>query len=287
MLIRRLKQLLDADKRRKGIRLLGFRLARRMTPFLGVAGDGVRYVVSTREPRGQGMGTFVNGSLEEKTMTKMLSALGWESLQGKTVLEVGANIGTETVSMIVRHGAERVIAVEPDPENVRFLRANVALNGVESRVDVHHMALSDADGTLTLELSQDNCGDHRIRVPNPAGPTLANEGARPTVEITARTLDSLNAVGVIKADEVDLVWMDTQGYEAYVLAGATCLAAIPVMTEYWPYGLRRVGALERFHELIADRLSFDLDSTGPYSPDDFSKYTNLVLFPSPASGAKK
>lgn len=26
-----------------------------------------------------------------------------------------------------------------------------------------------------------------------------------------------------------------------------------VVTEYWPYGLRRAGALERFHALIAER----------------------------------
>jgi hypothetical protein len=39
---------------------------------------------------------------------------------------------------------------------------------------LHQAALSDADGTLTLELSDDNWGDHQIRVaalfaPRPTG----------------------------------------------------------------------------------------------------------------------
>jgi hypothetical protein len=90
---------------------------------------------------------------------------------------------------------------------------------------------------------------------------------------------------VISAAEIDLVWMDVQGHEAHVLAGATCLAGVPVVTEFWPFGLRRAGALARFHELTAGRRSVDLDGSGPYSPDDIDAYTNLLLFPAHAGPA--
>jgi hypothetical protein len=123
------------------------------------------------------------------------------------------------------------------------------------------MALSDADGTLTLEYSEKNWGDHRIRVPAPSGPDLLNEGQRVAVEIPAHTLDSLADAGEIDLDDIDLVWMDAQGHEAHILAGAELLAAagIPIVTEYWPYGLRRVGALDRFHALVAQRHSVVID----------------------------
>ena len=41
-----------------------------------------------------------------------------------------------------------------------------------------------------------------------------------------------------------LVWMDAQGHEAHILSGAEVLHApdIPIVTEYWPQGLRHAGA---------------------------------------------
>jgi FkbM family methyltransferase len=228
MIYQRLKNLARlvfniGDARREAVRMHAFIQASRLTPFVGVEHDGVRYILSTHE-RGVGFPTFVYGSFDEDTVNGMLTALqrhaGITSLSGLSVLEVGANIGTVAVSLLVRHGVERVVAVEPDAENVRILRANLALNGVQDRVEIHQIALSDTDGTLVLESSTSNCGDHRIRVPEPRGPDLHDEGQRATTEISARRLDSLGDANEIDLDEIDLVWMDAQGHEAHVLAGA-------------------------------------------------------------------
>jgi FkbM family methyltransferase len=245
-----------------------FNQARRLTPFVGVEHNGVRYVLSTRE-QGVGFPTFVFGSFDEDTVNGMLTALeqhaGISTVSGLSVLNVGANIGTVAVSLLVRHGVKRLVAVEPDAENVRFLRANLALNGVQDRAEIHQIALSDTDDTLVLESSASNCGDHRIRVAEPFGPDLHDEGQRATVEISARRLDSLGDSGEIDLDDIDLVWMDTQGHEAHILAGAGHLiaAGTPIVTEYWPYGLRRAGALERFHALVAERCSIVVDLREP------------------------
>ena len=77
-------------------------------------------------------------------LTALDSHAGISSLSGLKVLDVGANIGTVAVSLLVRHGVERIVAVEPDAENVRMLRANLALNGVQDRVEIHELALSDS-----------------------------------------------------------------------------------------------------------------------------------------------
>ena len=273
MILVRLKNLVrlvfnTGEARREAVRMHAFNQAHRLTPFVGVERDGVRYVLSTRE-RGVGFSTFVFGSFDEDTVNGMLIALeqhaGISTLNGLSVLDVGANIGTVAVSLLVRHGVERVVAVEPDAENVRMLRANLALNGVQDRVEIHQIALSDTDDTLVLEASTSNCGDHRIRVAEPFGPDLHDEGQRTTTEISARRLDSLGDANEIDMDNIDLVWMDAQGHEAHILAGAEQLAAAgtPVVTEYWPYGLRRVGALERFHALVAERYSLVVDLRDP------------------------
>jgi len=267
--------------RGEALRSHAFNQASRLTPFLGVEHDGVRYVVSTSE-FGVGFPTFVFGSFADETMDGMLTALeqhaGITTLSGLTVLEVGANIGTETVALLVRRGVKRVVAVEPDAENVRLLRANLALNGVQDRVEIHELALSDTDGTVVLESSSHNCGDHRIRVAEPHGPDLLQEGRRETAEISARRLDSLAEAGEIDLADIDLVWMDAQGHEAHILAGAERLAAAgtPVVTEYWPYGLRRAGALDRFHDLVAHRYGTVVDLRDPTVALDASRVAELA-----------
>lgn len=289
--------------RREAVRSHAFNQAKRLTPFVGVEHDGVRYVLSTHE-RGVGFPTFVFGSFDEDTVEGMITALerhaGITTLNGLSVLEVGANIGTVAVSLLVRHGVKRIVAVEPDAENVRLLRANLALNGVQDRVEIHEIALSDSDGTVVLESCNDNWGDHRIRVAD-AGPAIPEEGRRSTTEVSARRLDSLGDANEIDLDDIDLVWMDVQGHEGHVLAGAGHLvqASTPVVTEYWPYGLRRVGALESFHALVAEHYTIVVDLRDPtvaldaarvaaladrYPADQINPYTDLLLLSVVRSG---
>ncbi len=289
--------------RTERLRWYAFPLLARLTPFVGVEHDGVRYVLGTRGDRGLGYGTFVSGSFEKETLRRMLVALlrhGTTTLRGMTALEVGANIGTETVSLLSHHGVERVIAFEPDAENARLLRANLALNGLDRRAEVHEIALSDIDARLLLERSADNCGDHRIRVPETNGPDLFNESDRSTIEVHARCIDSLVESGELDLEAVGLVWMDAQGHEGHVLAGARHLiaAGIPVLTEYWPYGLNRAGGLARFHTAVAEGYATVIDlRTGSEEPptvlpasgvaqladrysDEFVSYSDLLLLPS-------
>jgi len=62
-----------------------------------------------------------------------------------------------------------------EPGNVEMLRLNLALNELSERVRVVAVGLSDRDGSLALELSSSNPGDHRMRVPgtHPAAETAA------------------------------------------------------------------------------------------------------------------
>jgi FkbM family methyltransferase len=268
--------------RREALRARAFPLVGKLTPFVGVEHDGVRYVISTRESGGVGFHTFVFGFFDEKTINHMRAALELHTnittLDGLTILEVGANIGTETVSLLVRHGVKRIVAVEPDAENIRFLRANLALNGVQDRVEIHQIALSDTDGMLVFECSPDNWGDHRVRIADPFGPDLRDEGERVTVEVPARRLDALADANEVDLDDIDLMWMDAQGHEAHILAGAERLAAagIPILTEYWPYGLRRAGALDRFHALVAERYSIVVDLREPDVALDAGRVSELA-----------
>ena len=142
-------------------------------------------------------------------------------------------------------------ALEPHPGNFKLLRHNLLENGLDEKVEALEMALSEEDGTATLEVAKVNMGDHRVRVGDASGGRMA-EDERETIDVPMRSLDSLVGDGTVSLDDVALAWVDTQGHEAQVLAGATCLAEarVPAYIEYWPYALESAGGLDRLNDII-------------------------------------
>ena len=168
-------------------------------------------------------------------------------------LDVGANIGTETVSALMSGRFGRAIAIEPEVRNNRLLRANLVINGLADRVTVYDVAASNASGTAMLRLSEDNRGDHRIS--RTGGPVDGHDAGE--VVQTSR-LDDLLRVSGLRPQDVSLVWVDTQGYDGFVLDGALSLIAarVPFVIEFWPAALRGSGGLETALEIIEE--SFDI-----------------------------
>jgi FkbM family methyltransferase len=134
---------------------------------------------------------------------------------GAVFVDVGANIGTTTVRAIRRHRFARAVALEPAPQNFRTLRLNLVANDIDSRVTAVQAAVSDHDGRVELALSSRTSGEHTIVPANGASPA--------TLTVEAVSLDGLVERGVLDADAVGLLWIDAQGAEGLVLAGATAL----------------------------------------------------------------
>jgi FkbM family methyltransferase len=135
---------------------------------------------------------------------------------GQTVVDVGANVGYFTVLMSKAVGRSgRVVAVEPESGNLRLLRANLKRNGC-GNVRVIPAAAWQAEGRLALRRSPMNFGDHQT---HPGGS-----------DVPCIALDSV-------LDHADVVKVDTQGADHYVLAGlARTLAGCPrlvVLVEFW------------------------------------------------------
>ncbi len=241
----------------------------RVTPSVAVDTGGLRLHLNTAD-RIVSRWIFANGLWEPPTferMTRELADRGLGSgLQGKLFLDIGANIGTASCHAVSAYGAALSWAFEPAPENIRFLRQNIVANGFEDRVQVHACALSDRDGSVTFELSNVNSGDHRVRTAAADGSTaMLGESRWSTTEVVARRLDGFVEDRTLDLDRVSLAWIDVQGHEGHVLGGALALLSsqVPIVCEYWPYGLRRAGGLERFGEQLAGRRSGFVDLNQP------------------------
>jgi FkbM family methyltransferase len=201
---------------------------------------------------------FVRRSYESDTIKDAMDLLRRENFLSdntrNTVIDVGANLGMITISLLRAGYFERAAAFEPAPNSFRLLEHNVRQNGLHDRVHTYRYALSSAEGKLELELSKDNSGDHRIR--HARSPGFFREEKRRTLEVPATTLDRVfESHSELHREEVGLVWLDIQGHEGWFLDGARHILAdrIPVVSELWPYAILRSGmSREQFCQILSD-----------------------------------
>jgi FkbM family methyltransferase len=170
----------------------------------------------------------LNGEYGMEAIERAAEILGREPRRGPVLLDVGANIGTACLAPPLRALYPRAVAIEPEPGNFRLLAANIRQNGVD--VQAVQCAVGERDGTANMRLSRDNYGDHRVE-----------EGSG---TIRVRRIDEILESLKLDPSEVGLVWMDIQGYEFKALRGAERLleSGPPLVTEFWPHGLRAAGS---------------------------------------------
>lgn len=174
-----------------------------------------------------------------------------------SLIDIGANNGVISIGMLVTGQLERAVAIEPEPVNFSRLQVNVQLNKLDDAILSIHSALSDHKSSLTFELSETNYGDHRVRQSSevPAATReIFNESSRRVITVPAETLDSLvDGLPPPFKEDIAVIWIDVQGYEGYVFAGAkeVLKRGVPVVSEVWPYGIVRAGmTLDSFDAIV-------------------------------------
>jgi FkbM family methyltransferase len=128
----------------------------------------------------------------------------------KDAIEIGANVGSHTVSMakqLARTG-RRLLAVEPQPVVFQNLCANLALNGLFNVV-AENAACSDQTGWLTFQSP-----DYLVRG-NFGGVAMREDGIGDQ-RVRAVRLDDLLPANFT----VGLIKVDVEGFEQKVLEGA-------------------------------------------------------------------
>jgi len=161
------------------------------------------------------------------------------------LLDVGANNGVTSIAMLTLGEIREAIAIEPEPRNFVLLQENVAQNNLQRKTTLLNYAAAESAGQLQFELSNVNSGDHRVRrVQQSVSAEQHGESSRSVISVGAETLDKLiSGLPGDRLKDISLIWIDVQGYEGYVFAGATEILSrgTPVVTELWPYGLHRAG----------------------------------------------
>jgi FkbM family methyltransferase len=151
---------------------------------------------------------FFYGDYEREVATVLRSHIR----PGHNAIDVGANVGIHTLKMAKAVGSGRVIACEPSATLCARLQANLALNRF-TNVSVHQVAAAAQAGTLNLypvgwAAARSHMTFDASAAAVPGGPQ----------RVRAVVLDDL--VDAENPTGIDLIKIDTDGFEAPVLAGS-------------------------------------------------------------------
>jgi FkbM family methyltransferase len=155
---------------------------------------------------------------------------------GRTMIDIGANVGTTSIPRAILGDFDCVYAIEPDPRNYDCLVSNIVANQIRGLVLPDRVAIGDANGVMTMRRM--TSGTHHLvqRAED------INEQER--VDVPSFTLDTwIERIGIDLAD-VAFIKSDTQGWDARVLAGAERVLAhrhIAWQIEFSPAMLERSG----------------------------------------------
>jgi FkbM family methyltransferase len=127
-----------------------------------------------------------------------------QTKKGDVVIDVGANIGYYTVLLADKIGESgKVYAFEPDKTNFEILKKNVEVNNLKNVILVN-AAVGSKAGKLKLHKSKENLGDHKLYGDD-----------KETEEVKIIKLNDF-----LKDKKIDLMKIDTQGWEPEVIDGA-------------------------------------------------------------------
>lgn len=203
-----------------------------------------RITVSPHELIGRHV--IATGGYTRDSVRHVLDALDQRRLlprKGGCVLEIGANIGTHTLYLALTRRFDTIVAVEPDPRNLRFLRRNVEDNGLADVVRIVECAAGEAEDELMLHRIESNFGNSSFLHARPS-----DNG----VVVPVRPVDAILDAAGIEADAVSLVWMDIEGFEPQAFRSMERLLSrqVPIYLEFSPgfYGPDGTAAFVRFIE---------------------------------------
>ena len=132
----------------------------------------------------------------------LLSFMHIKNSEVKTVLDIGANIGNFTILSHKLFPKAKIFSFEPIPFTFSILEKNI---GKQKNIKIFNKAVGEKTGSQLMSFDEDSSGLSRF----------SNKGT----EVKVTSLDDF--IKEEKISTIDLLKIDTETFESYVLKGAT------------------------------------------------------------------
>jgi len=160
----------------------------------------------------------------------VLSMLGRQgrTTKDKVFVDVGANVGTQTVYALTSDDFASAIAIEPQPDNLAILNINLLLNRLTDRVIVVKCAAGSKHERRSLVMYNNDCGRHTL-----VDGLIPLHDQRGSIEVDVERVEVVLQQQRIMPSDVGLVLLDVEGFEPDAIAGFPQLleAQIPLFME--------------------------------------------------------
>ena len=159
----------------------------------------------------------------------------------KNILDLGANVGMSVRLWQSLYPRARIVAVEPDPENVGVLKANTGLDAAASTQDLTVLQVCVAGTSRKVSLDRSR-GEYAYRMSDSPGPRED--------EIDALTVSQILELTRMEGT-IDLLKCDIEGAEAEVFANCS----------QWIANVKNL-VIELHEPYTIEKLSDDLKRAG-------------------------
>lgn len=250
-----------------------------MTAFVAMEHDGNVFLLPTLIDEK----LFVNAGRSDFVVLERVASVlrdAGHPARVETIVDVGAHIGTTTISALTQHGFLRAVAIEPDPAHLPLLRANIALNGLDERATVIAAGAADTPRQQAFAQGSRKEGAYRWMKGR-----LVDEPSATTVTVDTVTLDDLADAGIVDPATTGLLWFDCGRCENAALQSASAFLErrVPIVFTLLrdqfrgssPLLSRLEETYERAVDLRSPRLSEPLSSWTP----SFRPVADLAVLP--------
>jgi FkbM family methyltransferase len=178
---------------------------------------------------------------EERLTSTIIEELARTNTPHPLVLDIGANVGLITLSILASCPSVKVIAFEPAPFQCNLLEKTISANGLIDRVKVQKTALGQSRGRMrfSTHIGIDASGLDGFFDTGVGGPAKQ-------IIVDVDTLDNWWIAN--GSPSVNIIKLDTEGSELWILQGAvqvlqTCRPILfieiqPDHLKHYPYSLQ-------------------------------------------------
>lgn len=201
----------------------------------------------------------------------------------KTVFDIGSNFGY--FGMLAAQKVDRkkgkVVLFEANPRLVPYIHKNLSVNWLNENTVVENVAVSDKNGTETLNVLEDYTGSSSVHSMEKLTSYLShkmNVKAEESVKIRAVTIDSYSKSE--KINTIDLIKMDIEGYEEKAYLGMRGIVKnSPKTVMFIEFTKDGYDNPEAFYNMLLDdfRHLYTINGEGGLEKPTKNSYNDIVV----------